>query len=173
MDKQNQIEEMSKDLREILRLCAGVKLLDHQVETIAYELSKKYQPKIPENAVVIDKNENPCLSCPVPEYIQRDVDCSTICGAVRLGIDWQNQCKVLVKENKQLTKALAEKGKETAKKFAEMADKKIAQCQGERDGYEAFTIDDKAKYDGDIVSLALFEICKKITEGGEVNDKER
>ena len=55
--------------------------------------------------------------------------------------------------------------KETAEKFAEMANERIAQRQGERDGYEAFTIDDKAKYDGDIVSLALFETLKEIMEG--------
>lgn len=40
-DREKQIEEMAKDLKENLRLCAGVKLLDHQVETIAYELSCK------------------------------------------------------------------------------------------------------------------------------------
>ena len=52
-DKEKQIEEMTKDLKENLRLCAGVKLLDHNVETIAYELSKKYQPKLPEHSVVL------------------------------------------------------------------------------------------------------------------------
>ena len=79
-----------------------------EINSIARELLEQGYRKLPENSVVIDKNENPCLSCPVPEDIQRNVDCSTICGAVRLGIDWQNQCKVLVKENKQLIKAIKE-----------------------------------------------------------------
>ncbi len=116
------------------------------IDTI-YDLGYR---KIPENAVVIDKNENPCLSCPVPEDIQRDVDCSTICGAVRLGIDWQNQCKVLVKENKQLTKALAEKGKETAEKFAERLKS---------------LFDEYGKYIGYHINEIIDEICKEITEG--------
>lgn len=51
--KEKQIEEITKDLKENLRLCAGVKLLDHQVETIAYELSRKYQPKLPKGSVVL------------------------------------------------------------------------------------------------------------------------
>lgn len=56
-DKEKQIEEMVKDLKENLRLCAGVKLLDHQVETIAYELLKKYQPKLSEDSVVLSREE--------------------------------------------------------------------------------------------------------------------
>ena len=56
-DKVKQIEEIARDLKENLRLCAGVKLLDHNVETIAYELSKKYQPKISEDSVIISKKE--------------------------------------------------------------------------------------------------------------------
>jgi hypothetical protein len=51
------IEEMTKDLKENLSLCADVKLLDHQVETIAYELLKKYQPKLPKDSVVLSREE--------------------------------------------------------------------------------------------------------------------
>ena len=54
-----------------------------------------------------DKEENPCLTCPVPKDIQNEVDCSTVCGAVFLGIDWQNQCKALVKDLKQVRKETA------------------------------------------------------------------
>ena len=57
INNEKQIEEMTKDLKEDLRLCAGVKLLDHNVETIAYELSKKYQPKISEDSVVLSREE--------------------------------------------------------------------------------------------------------------------
>ena len=110
-DKEKQIEEMAKDYY-------GYSIdLEDDCKFVAEEMYNKGYRKISENEVVIDKNENPCLSCPVPEDIQRDVDCSTICGAVRLGIDWQNQCKVLVKENKQLTKELAQARKETAEKI--------------------------------------------------------
>lgn len=55
--EEKQIEEITKDLKENLRLCAGVKLLDHQVETIAYELSRKYQPKLSKDRVVLTKEE--------------------------------------------------------------------------------------------------------------------
>lgn len=57
IDKETQIVEMANDLAENLRLCAGVKLLGHQVETIAYELLKKYQPKLPKDSVAITKEE--------------------------------------------------------------------------------------------------------------------
>jgi hypothetical protein len=129
MDKQKQIEEMAKvlfDFRNAKSCCEEMDCsLFVEREFTCNEcrnatiLVNAGCRKIPENAVVINKDENPCLSCPVPEDIQRDVDCSTICGAIRLGINWQNQCKVLVKENKQLTKALTEKGKEIAKKVME------------------------------------------------------
>ena len=52
-----QIEEMTKDLKENLRLFAGVKLFDHDVEIIAYQLCKKYQPKLPEDSVVMTSEE--------------------------------------------------------------------------------------------------------------------
>ena len=120
MDKQKQIEEMAKVMAKTI--VDELKIDKYWAITIAEVLIKKCYRKIPEGAVVINKDENPCLSCPVPEDIQRDVDCSTICGAVRLGIDWQNQCRVLVKENKQLTKALDEKGKKTAREICGMLD---------------------------------------------------
>lgn len=111
----NEIEELqkAKAIEEMEDIISG----SWNTRSAAKNLSNAGYRKISENEVVIDKNENPCLSCPVPEDIQRDVDCSTICGAVRLGIDWQNQCKVLVKENKQLTKELAQARKETAEKI--------------------------------------------------------
>lgn len=42
--------------------------------------------------------KNLCDNCPVPQTTRDTVDCSTVCGAVRAGIDWQKQCEVLVKE---------------------------------------------------------------------------
>lgn len=48
-----QIEEMAKDLKENLRLCAGVKLFDHDVETIAYELCKQGYQKVGKDSVVM------------------------------------------------------------------------------------------------------------------------
>lgn len=77
-----------------------------ELKDVAKYLLEESQPKLSENQRIIDMNENPCLSCPVPEEIQNDVDCSTICGSVRAGIDWQMQCRVLVKENRQLKKEL-------------------------------------------------------------------
>jgi hypothetical protein len=157
MDKQ--IEEMAKVIKAVKyepfndgkpTYTVGVQMQDFVFALIGEALYNAGYRKIPEGAVVINKDENPCLSCPVPEDIQRDVDCSTICGAVRLGIDWQNQCRVLVKENKQLTKALAEARKETAEKFAEMAK------EGAFVSFMGEPIVRASKID---------EICKEITGG--------
>lgn len=51
---------------------------------------------------------------------------------------------------------------QAVKEFAEIATEKIAKMQGERDCYEANSIDNKAKYDGDIVDLALHETLKEV-----------
>ena len=148
--KMQQTEELIGIIQGAVGGCAT-----HWASLIAEEVLKWYQPKIPENAVVIDRNENPCLSCPVPEDLQHNVDCSTICGAVRLGIDWQNQCKVLVKENKQLTKQLAQAREETAEKYHAEMEKAIESVpNATKEFVEAW----KAKND---------EICKEITEGKE------
>lgn len=94
------IEEMARDLIENLRLCAGVKLLDHQVETIAYELSKKYQPKLPENAVVLTREEYETYT-----FIKRK---------------WGNQDAIKWSELVDgLYEFAREFSKETAEKFAE------------------------------------------------------
>lgn len=101
--------------------------------------------KIPENAVVLTKEE---------------YDGKVIVVEMSGG----HKLKLSVGKFYEMSKILEEyTRKETAEKFAEMANKRIAQRQGERDCYETFAIDDKARYDGDIVSLALFEICKEIT----------
>ena len=151
MDKQ--IEEMARILCPCSKSSCD-SCIQNGVECIGYREARAFYNagyrKIPENAVIINKDENPCLSCPVPEDVQRDVDCSTICGAVRLGIDWQNQCKVLVKESKQIIKELKQARKETAEKFAEEAKK------------EAFV-----SFMGEPIIRAskIDEICKEFTEG--------
>lgn len=167
MDNQKQIEEMAKDMLEYgmekyptgESVFTETKLREqfyHVFLTYAEYLIKNGYCKIPKNAVVIDKDENPCLSCPVPEDIQRDVDCSTICGSVRLGIDWQNQCRVLVKENKQLTKELKQLRKKTAEKFAERLSEKDCSIPIKDD----FII---------ITRKTIDEICKEFT--GDKDEK--
>ena len=76
-DKETQIAKMANDLAENLRLCAGVKLLGHQVETIAYELLKKYQPKLPKNSVVISREEYERLSSSHDIVFCDNKDCSS------------------------------------------------------------------------------------------------
>lgn len=149
MDKQ-MIEEMAKELcphydngncyyevTEVCECCFGCEFC----WAISQVLNAGYR-KIPENAVVLTREE-----------FDKKLE------PFRLGIISLSQ--ELIETSQKLMKAR----KETAEKFAKLADERIAQRQGERDGYKAFTIDDKAKYDGDIVSLALFEICKEIVEG--------
>lgn len=86
-------------------------------EKILSRLIDFLDKKIPEGAVVIDRKENPCLSCPVPTSIRETEDCSTICGAVLLGIDWQNQCRVLVRDYNRLEKDYQQARKETAREI--------------------------------------------------------
>lgn len=165
MDKQ--IEEMAREIAK--RDCY---LYEHcpkqpkhncvsQDPEIMLESSKKYitiaiwlvnagYRKIPEGAVVLTKEEY--------DELQK-------------GIKTYNYTAMFDAQSvDRWEQGYSQGTKETAEKFAEMANERIAQRQGERDGYEAFTIDDKAKYDGDIVSLALFEICKEITEGQNVSE---
>lgn len=147
MNKKKQIEEMARDFGEqkgygcrATTLCCKECILQGDCVPYSYAegaYNAGYR-KLPEGAVVLTKEEFEKLHALKDDYVK----------GYEAGVDegWDNACKV------------------TAEKFAERADKRIAQCQGERDGYEAFTIDDKAKYDGDIVSLALLEICKGLTE---------
>lgn len=129
-----------------------------KIKNVVDKLYNAGYRKIPENAMVINKDENPCLSCPVPEDLQRSVDCSTICGAVRLGIDWQNQCKVLVKENKQLMKELKQARKETAEKFAERLKENTVDEYDSEGVNHPYVILDYEELD---------EICKEFTEGNK------
>lgn len=118
-EKDSQIKEMAKIIEN--RLIAANNVLGSMNKGegywIAEELLKYYQPKLPDHCVVVDTKENPCLTCPVPEDVQRDCDCSTVCGSVRAGIDWRMQCKVLVKENRQLIRELINKERATVEKF--------------------------------------------------------
>lgn len=175
MDKQKQIEEMAKVIEQAMAKARRI-LGGHNNIAMFYAtmlINEGYR-KITEGAVVINKDENPCLSCPVPEDIQRDVDCSTICGAVRLGIDWQNQCKVLVKENKKLTKELKQARKETAEKFAERLKAKLDEWlkdNEDNDGKIDFGIAEieligVESLEGEVIVESLIdEIAEGISEG--------
>ena len=110
-DKETQIAKMANDLAENLRLCAGVKLLDHQVEIIAYELLKKYQPKPHEDSVVLSRKE----------YEKNIRYCKSI---EDLSEKLNNLNLDLGIENQKLKEALENKGKETAEKIYYKAEKK-------------------------------------------------
>ena len=141
MDKQKQIAEMAKVIEQAMAKARRI-LGGHNNIAMFYAtmlINEGYR-KIPEGAVVLTREELADM-----KFTQEHCD--------------------LYLENKWLKECIPLARKETVEKFAEMANERIAQRQGERDGYEAFTIDDKAKYDGDIVSLALFEILKEIMEG--------
>ena len=154
MDKQKQIEEMENDIAVRMAMAKGVAgSMNNGVEGwLAEYLIEKGWEKIPEGAVVIDRNENPCLSCPVPTGEREIADCSTICGAVQLGIDWKNQCRVLVRDYNRLEKDYKNARKETAEKFAEMVSKAFLNLQ-------CIDIDEWNWY-----QRKIDEICKEITE---------
>ena len=71
-------------------------------------------------------------------------------------IDWQNQCKVLVKENKQLTKELKQLRKETAEKFV-IAVKENSETE--------YIYGEKCHKHYSISEDDLNEICKYFAEG--------
>ena len=149
--KAKQKQEVENIAKEVYENSQYSKVMS--TEIARYIVKNNYR-KIPEGSVVIDKNENPCLSCPVPEDIQRNVDCSTICGSVRLGIDWQNQCKVLVKENKRVRKECTQVRKETVEKI-------MNDISG-----DVLIVDTKEYGKIEVVPFErLDEICKEFTEG--------
>lgn len=162
IDKQKKIEvlpshEEISDLANELYRKQGEFDLSNPYEVGYVLINKLGYRKIPENTVLLTGTETEeRLEDLLIEFDEMSFYPATLMpNAEECAREWK----------RKLIYVIGQLRKEMAEKFAEMADKRIAQRQGERDGYEAFTIDDKAKYDGDIISLALFEICKKITEG--------
>ena len=156
MDKQKQIQ--TEELIGIIQGAVGG-CATHWASLIAEEVLKYYQPKIPENAVVLTSEE------------LEERDCKNHHEGYKTGVaGMQEQVEAL---NKALNEKNAELEeyvrKKTAEKFERLANERIAKEQGERDGYDTYRIDNKAKYDGDIVSFVLFEICKEITDKGVQN----
>lgn len=94
MDKQKQVEEMIGIIQGAVGGCAT-----HWASLIAEELVKYYQPKIPENAVVLTRAEH-----------QKYLAFKIIEPQVRGCLD----------RERELEKQLKQCEKETAEKFAEM-----------------------------------------------------
>lgn len=116
--------------------------------------------KIPENAVVLTREEWEKLNNAV-DSVQVAVSSFT-----RLETLYKIKCKELELSEEKTRK-------ETAEKFYSLANERIAKEQGKRDGYEAFRIDDKSSYDGDIISLILFEICNELINGAKTGEKSK
>lgn len=112
MTKQEQIEGMAQ-------IIFNSKYKNGDISPLkgANELYNAGYRKIPKNGVIIDKDENPCLSCPVPKSEREIADCSTICGAIQLGIDWKNQCRVLVRDYYRLEQEFKNVRKSIAKEI--------------------------------------------------------
>ena len=126
-EREKAIDEMERDVEEALNvpICDdsgtvyGVRKTTSTPVIAARLISKGYR-KLKDSEVIIDKDELPCYTCPVPQSVRDTCDCSTVCGSIQLGINWQNQCRVLVKElnhkeeevRKELLKELADKAEQ-------------------------------------------------------------
>lgn len=109
-ERENRIAEMEKDYEAILGRSFKVAMGRYPGSYghfFAEEFVDLGYHKLGENDVVIHLNELPCMTCPIPKTVRDTVDCSTVCGAVRGGIDWKNQCRALVKERDTRTHDLA------------------------------------------------------------------
>jgi phage pi2 protein 07 len=131
MDQQKQIEEMVTNLLAAYngaRQFEGTLMLDTIFDMAKY-LVNKYQPKIPENAVVLTREEYERLK--KQDLFMKDY----------------TVVEVLENETKKARK-------ETAEKFAEIADEKSEYFDmGNGYIYKAVHIED------------VYGICKEITEG--------
>ena len=143
---------MDEKIEEMAEVMYGVEAFE--LETLAEALYNAGYRKIPENAVVLNAEQ-------FSDYL-------TLKDSHKNAVE---RCEKLQADNERLYKSIGKfkdiVRKETAEKFERLANERIAKEQGERDGYDTYRIDNKAKYDGDIVSFVLFEICKEITEGNK------
>ena len=154
--KKQEIEEMVKIIQKAVGGCA-----EHWAKLIAEELHKNRYRKIPENAVVLTREEFESLGL-VVETVQE--------------YESQNGQPVLVKERKVVKKLqtdftellnqeirelqLAQTRKETAEKFAERLKEKLE----ENSPIAGYDLED-LEFDGETIQECIEEICKEITEG--------
>ena len=145
-----QIEEMA-----IKELADGLDITMCGAEEIfTYIIKQGYQKVDKDKQVVLTKEEYDNLKLEIQKAHNKGVS---------IGFDM-----TAFKEHSIRRKAV----KETAEKFEKFVEQRIAEMQGERDGYKSYCIDDKAKYDGDIISLALIEFKQELAKQYGVEIKE-
>lgn len=158
MDKQKQIEEMAKIIKET-NLCGfacdtckykNISVVnDCKSKLIAEELLKHYQPKIPKNAVVLKKEEY--------ESVKDSVDLLRENESVSNSLIKSNElCRKLIDDKKELKRQLEQARKETAEKFAELAKELLDKQEKGWSANMIWIITAKNCID---------EIAKEITEG--------
>ena len=137
MDNQKQIEEMAKDLQEAWLAWSKSAEMANAYDFVAKILAKKWQPKIPENAVVLTREEYNRL---LGQYKNLEIKYNCV---------WEDFRRYEI-ENEILKQNIVVLRKDTVEKFAEMAKE------------EAFTV-----FMGEPIIRAskIDEICKEITEG--------
>ena len=160
MDKQKQIEEMAKVLLEAsckgseCENCAFVKSVKEAKETCVClkALYKAGYRKIPENAVVLSKEEQ----------MARDYEC------YNLGYETHRQesqkredyIKTLEYHINDLERALIIARKGTAEKFAERLKEKLE----ENSPFVGYDLED-LEFDGETIQECIDEICEELSEG--------
>ena len=146
MDKQKQIQ--TEELIGIIQGAVGG-CATHWASLIAEEVLKYYQPKIPENAVVLTREEY--------NFIDHNIKhLESVCNAHEKTIAyWEEQTKVARQE-------LFEERKETAEKFAERVSQAIVD-----NTYPYFDKDGKPVniWKAVIGFDTIDEIAKEIVEG--------
>lgn len=145
MDKQQQIEEMIGIIQGAVGGCAT-----HWASLIAEEILKYYQPKIPEGAVVLTREElKEKIDCCDVSMIHHDDDGKRYIEYEK----YEDFTDRLGKRIRQLKGQLKQERKETAEKFAERV---------KMDFYYEFD-----ELIPSIVASKINKICKEITEGKE------
>ncbi len=128
-DKEKQIEEMAKRIRPVLENRTDIGYIPDLDKPIAEELSKYYQPKIPEGSVVLTGKETdehledlliefdemsfyPLTTVPNPDEYSRDYKKRLICAIKQLHKEMLKDC---IESNKAVEERVR---KETARMFA-------------------------------------------------------
>ena len=146
MDKQKQIEELAKDIGIAFQLAGTTRF-----GAVAEILVDKWQRKLPENAVVLTREEYEKLKL-FEERVR-----SGVCFTQK---EWFDYCQKDSNERTSLLiKAKKDTRKETVEKYSEMLKELVA----ERNCNEDYDWED-VQIDGQIFIECVDEVAKKITE---------
>lgn len=146
MDKQQQIEELAKDIGIAFQLAGTTRF-----GAVAEILADKWQRKLPENAVVLTREEYEKLKL-FEERVR-----SGVCFTQK---EWFDYCQ---KDSNERTSLLIKAEKDTRKETVEKYSEMLKELVAERNCNEDYDWED-VQIDGQIFIECVDEVAKKITE---------